>query len=340
MLHGHGDDAYRYKNKVVADFSTNVWSGSEPEGLKEHLFSRWELIRQYPEVLGESLGRMVAAHHGIKEEQVLISNGTTESIYLLAQAFAGGRTSVAVPAFSEYEDACRMHHHQLDYPEFSSLDSLQGLKSSLLFLCNPNNPTGSVYSQTEDLLKKNPETLLVLDEAFIDFTRAIPSAVPLLSRYPNLLILRSMTKTYAIPGLRLGYMLGAPGMIKRLQELKSPWSVNTLALEAGKYIFDHYQKLRLPLENQLQEKDLLVRELQKNPSIKVHTSHTHFFLAETGKGTAAGLKHFLLEGYGILIRDASNFRGLGEKHFRLATLSHEKNQLLIHALQEWNHHCS
>ena len=149
-----------------------------------------------------------------------------------------------------------------------------------------------------------------------------------------------MTKTYAIPGLRLGYILGDPGMIKRLQELKSPWSVNTLALEAGKYIFDYYQKLRLPLENLLQEKEFLVRELQKNPAIKVHASHTHFFLAETGKGTAAGLKQFLLEGYGILIRDASNFRGLGEKHFRLATLSHEKNQLLIKALLEWNQHCS
>ena len=340
MLHGHGDDAYRYAQEVVADFSTNVWYGGEPAGLKEHLFDQWPLIRKYPEVLAESVNELVARHHGLSREQVLVCNGTTESIYLVAQTFNGKRTTIAIPAFSEYEDACRMHKHQLVFIPWDTLYTLPRLQSDLLFLCNPNNPTGSVFFQLEELMVKNPQTLFVLDEAFIEFTPTIASAAPLLSRYENLLIFRSMTKAFAIPGLRLGYVLAHEQLIARLREYKLPWTVNALAIAAARYIFNNYQQLQLPLEQLLIDKKAFAAQLQQEAGVKVYESHTHFFLAETARGTAAQLKRYLVEQHGILIRDASNFRGLGERHFRLATLTPAKNRLLIQALMQWNHHCS
>ncbi|MCC9138218.1 pyridoxal phosphate-dependent aminotransferase [Pontibacter silvestris] len=340
MLHGHGDDSYRYKHKIIADFSTNVWYGGEPAGMKEHLFNQWHLVQKYPEVLAESLSEQVAQHYHLKPGQVLISNGTTESVYLVAQAFRGQRTTIATPAFAEYEDACRMHQHQVEFMPWDKLNSIPRLETDLLFICNPNNPTGSVYFPLEELIDRNPQTLFVLDEAFIEFTISIETAIPLLIRYENLLLLRSMTKAFAIPGLRLGYIVAHEKRSAQLRDLKFPWSVNALAIAAGKYIFDNYKHIQLPLRQLLKDKEALTFQLQQEAGVKVHESHTHFFLAETAHSTAAELKQYLVEKHGILIRDASNFRGLNEKHFRVATLTPARNQLLIQALTTWNKHCS
>lgn len=340
MLHGHGDDAYRYPHQIVADFSTNVWTGGEPAGLKEHLFGQWDLIRKYPEVVAEGLAGQVARHHQVKPEEVLVTNGTTESIYLLAQAFSGQGTTITIPAFAEYEDACRMHRHALHFLPWQELATIPRLQTDLLFLCNPNNPTGSVFSEVEALLAKNPHTLVVVDEAFIHFTRSLQTAVPLLRRYSNLLILRSMTKAFAIPGLRLGYLLGQETRINQLKAFKPPWSVNALAIAAGKYIFDHLPHLQVPVGQLLKDKEALAARLQQEAGVRVEPSHTHFFLAQTATGTAARLKHYLVEHFGLLIRDAANFRGLGPKHFRIATLGPAHDEKLIAALVQWKNHCS
>lgn len=335
MLHGHGDDAYRYSKEIVADFSTNVWYGGAPAGLKEFLFSRWHTVERYPEVAAESLGRQIAWHHHLHPEQVLISSGTTESIYLLAQAFREKRSGIAIPAFAEYEDACCLHQHQLSFVDWSALATVTAINTDLFFICHPNNPDGSVLPHLEALIASNPKTTFIIDEAFIEFTIAVASLIPLLDRYPNLIILRSLTKAYAIPGLRLGYIVASASTIQKLRTIKSPWSVNAMALEAGRYIFDNFQKVQPPLLQLLRDKEELIYQLKQLASIKVQESHTHFMLAETPYGTATELKNFLIERHGILIRDASNFRGLGKKHFRICTLSPTKNQLLIEALSQW-----
>jgi len=336
MLQGHGDDGYRYTNEIKADFSTNVWYGGEPRGLKDHLFDHWERINRYPEVLAESLSQRAAQHHGVAPEQVLINSGTTESIYLIAQAYAGRKTTIVAPAFAEYEDACRMHHHQLTFLPWSQLESLPHLPGDLVFICNPNNPTGAAFFQLADWIARNPQTLFVVDEAFIDFTLALPTAIPLLAKYPNLLIMRSLTKTYAIPGLRLGYVVGQPPGIEKLKAVKQPWTVNTLALEAGHFIFEHFAAIQPPIGQLLTDKDDFIKQLSQREELRVYNSNTHFFLVETRLGTAAQLKQFLVDQHSLLIRDARNFRGLGEGYFRVATLTLEKNALLINALTEWS----
>jgi threonine-phosphate decarboxylase len=336
MLHGHGDDRYRYATDIHADFSTNVWYGGEPRGLKDHLFGQWDSINRYPEVLAESLAHQIAHHHYVVANQVLVNSGTTESIYLIAQAYAGQTTTIVVPAFAEYEDACRMHGHSLHFMDWDQLAQFPRMTSDLVFICNPNNPTGAIFSQLADWIRTNPQTLFVVDEAFIEFTNQLDTAIPLLHQCSNVVIMRSLTKAYAIPGLRLGYVISSSSLIDQLKMVKQPWTVNAMALAAGWFIFDHFDFVQLPLSQLLADKQLFVNELSRNSAIRVYDSGTHFFLAQTQKDTAAQLKTYLIENHGLLIRDASNFRGLEAGHFRVCTLAPEKNALLINALAAWN----
>jgi threonine-phosphate decarboxylase len=345
MLHGHGDNGYLYPQDIRADFSTNVWYGGEPAGLKGHLFGQWERVNRYPQVLAENLRGRISRHHDLPPENILVCSGATEGIYLIAHAYkargadrlaADGpcTTGVVIPSFSEYEDACRIHEHRVRFLSWEDLRPTRNLTTDLLWMGNPNNPTGSVFLELEALIRHNPGTTFVLDEAFIEFTDAIKSAIPLIGRYPNLVILRSLTKSFVIPGLRLGYVVAGREIIERLQRVKLPWSVNALAAEAGNYLFDNYSSLGLPLEQLLRDKAAFVRQME-DIGIKVYPGATHFFLCETSVGTAAGLQQYLLDNHRLLIRNAANFRGLQPGHFRLATLAPDKNQLLVNALKLW-----
>ncbi|WP_029278176.1 pyridoxal phosphate-dependent aminotransferase [Pedobacter borealis] len=336
MFQGHGDDGYLHQHTLAADFSTNVWHGGAPAGLKEYLFIQWEQVQRYPEVLAESLTEKIAAFYGFKTGNILVTNGSTESIYLIAQALQKKKSTIAVPAFAEYEDACKMFEHTISFINWEELQNGLVPDTELLFICNPNNPTGAVFTDLENIIKAYPEILFVVDEAFIEFTLSVISVIALIERYGNLIVLRSMTKAYAIPGLRLGYIAANASLINSLRSFKLPWAVNAMAIAAGHFIYDHYQEVQLPLQQLLAEKADFIKGLAGTP-LTVYPSHTHFFLASTPIHTAASLKQFLLKEFDILIRDASNFRGLSEKHVRIATLNENKNQLLINALAEWKH---
>ena len=334
MLHGHGDNGYMHSRDIAADFSTNVWYGEEPAGLKEHLFREWKEINRYPQVLSESLRERISRHHGLPPENILVCSGATEGIYLIAHAFKHQVTGIVIPSFSEYEDACRIHEHRVRFLSWEQLSPTVTLTADLVWIGNPNNPTGAVFQQLRVLIGHNPGTTFIIDEAFIEFTDSVSSVIPLIHHYPNLVILRSLTKSFVIPGLRLGYVVAGRGTIERLQSLKLPWSVNAMAAEAGNYIFDNHASLVLPLAQLLRDKAVFVRQLEEI-GVRVYPGSTHFFLCETPVGTAAGLQRYLLDNHRLLIRDAGNFRGLQPQHFRLATLAPDKNYLLVTALQEW-----
>ncbi|MGY0037049.1 pyridoxal phosphate-dependent aminotransferase [Pedobacter sp. NJ-S-72] len=230
-----------------------------------------------------------------------------------------------------------MFGHQISFLNWAELE--MGLKAGteVLFICNPNNPTGAVFTDLESLIQKHPDVLfVVVDEAFIEFTLSLTSVIALIEKYDNLVVLRSMTKAYAIPGLRLGYIAANAVLIERLKAFKLPWAVNAMAIAAGHFIFDHYKTIQIPLPQLLVDKAGFVKDLA-NTQLTVYPSHTHFFLASTNLQTAAVLKQFLLKEFNILIRNADNFRGLTDKHIRISTLSKTKNQLLINALAEWKH---
>jgi threonine-phosphate decarboxylase len=342
MFQGHGDDGYLHGKPLLADFSTNVYHGGAPAGLKDHLFKHWDNVTRYPEVLAESLTEKIAGYYDFSSDHILVTSGSTESIYLIAQAFKNKRSVVVIPAFAEYEDACSMHGHETGFILWEDFEAkineeekdlfLEGV--DLVFICNPNNPTGQVISGLEQLILRYPGTLFVVDEAFIEFTFSISSLITVVRKLSNLVVMRSMTKAYAVPGLRLGYIAAQPAMTALFRSAKLPWTVNTMALDAGHFIFDHLDDLSLPLQQLLSDKAELTKGLA-NVSLTIYPSDTHFFLAETQLRNAALLKRFLLDEFDILIRDASNFRGLSKNFIRIATLSPAKNKLLINALSEW-----
>ncbi len=340
MHYGHGDDAYQYQSPIVANFSGNVYYGGTPKGLKEHLFEQWEIIHNYPEVLGETLQQKLAAHHGLSPAQALVTNGAVEAIYLIAQTYAKQQTAIFTPTFAEYEDACRVFQHRLaffDHHRLRSEQNLPSLNVNLCFLCNPNNPNGKLVSKTRilELLSLNPETLFVVDEAFIDFTpQPQESLVMHIREVSNLIVLRSMTKIFAIPGLRLGYALSSKPIIEKLLTRKQPWSVNSLALCAGEYLIDNYPDSLPDIPALLRETRKFYQNLKPIEGLTVQESATHFMLCDFKKRSASRLKADLANHHGILIRDASNFRGCNAGHFRLTTLREEQNERLISCLKQ------
>lgn len=335
MIEGHGDDGWKYATALRADFSSNVYYGGLDAGLREHLRGAIDAVTHYPEAGAVSLQHAAAAAFGVDRGSVLVTNGATEAIYLIAQAFRGMRVTIVGPTFSEYEDACVMQG--LEVRRISWEELIAAPPEGLVFICNPNNPTGRALA-VKDLMgladrERLVNTIFVVDESYIDFTRAAESVMGL--RQFNVIILRSLTKSCRIPGLRVGFLVGPEPLIMRIRKYKMPWSVNRLAIEAGLYIFRHAKDFVVPVESLLAATAAWRRELAEATGWRVWDSDTHYFLMETPKAfTAAQLKLHLVSRYGLLIRDAANFKGLGPHHFRVACQAPEQNSLLTNALLE------
>ncbi|MFY0256065.1 pyridoxal phosphate-dependent aminotransferase [Chitinophaga sp. 30R24] len=337
MIQGHGDDGYLFTQPVKADFSSNVWYGGLQQGLAEHLKNKVSGVDHYPDAGGQRLQSLLEREAGLSAGTVLVTNGGTEGIYLVAQAFNAATATIVAPTFAEYADACKLYRHQIQYLNWDKLSADMVFSTDMVFLCNPNNPTGQTIEEhaLQHLISHNKHTVFIIDEAYIQFTHDAASMLPHLHRLPNVLVLRSLTKTCCIPGLRLGYMAGRKQLLDRVRAFKMPWAVNSLALEAGYYILEHPEQFIIPREELLQDTFHLWEGIRKMPEYKVWPTHTHFFLFETLTGTAAALKMWLMENYGILIRDASNFHGLEQGHCRVACRSAADNKLLTTALRQW-----
>lgn len=338
MIHGHGSDLYKYKTNIIADFSSNVWYKGLPTGLLEHLKNNLHKIIHYPEPDAAELASNIAKIHHVITENVLITNGATEAFYLIAQLFQNFNSFIAIPSFAEYEDACNVYSHNIIF-----IDNCENVinesfdDNTLLWIGNPNNPDGKVFSKNEilELCNCNKNSFIIVDEAYGDLCYNFESSIELLNQCKNLIIIRSLTKAFAIPGIRLGYILASTEIISKIKTIKMPWSVNTLAIEAGLFITKHYHEL-LPNKNVLEEECIAFYNLLKNlKHVNIHPSKCNYFLLELEKGNANELKAFLIENYGLLIRDASNFKGLTVKYFRVALQSPENNTKLIEGIKNY-----
>lgn len=333
MLNGHGDDIYNCKKEIVSNFSSNIYSRQDLSALKTHLCASVDLIQSYPEPDAHSLVSLLSKNYGIGINNVCVTNGATEAIYLIAQAFRKSRTSIIIPTFSEYEDACRIHTHTISY--YNNIDDIDS-QPELVWICNPNNPNGKVYDigYLEEKVKRNQDTVFVFDQSYGYFTDKEVWNIPKTIDYENVILLHSMTKQYAVPGLRLGYITAHPSLIQRIEKNRMPWSVNGLAVEAGKFLLENKAET-LNIHYYLLETNRLQEELKKNRGLVVFPTNTHFFLCKLQNKKASDLKQYLIDNHGILIRDASNFRGLDETYFRIATQSQEENNRLVKAIKEW-----
>ena len=364
MIEGHGDDLYKYRN-IVANFSSNVYNEVVHTPLWNHLRERMECMVSYPEPQPYTLEGALAAACGVAGENVCVTNGATEAIYLIAQCFAGEKSVIFVPTFSEYADACRVHRHTI-----VECTSLQGIREdcrrkapALVWICNPNNPTGRVVEKGElkKLTEEFPEVIFVFDQSYAFFTDREVMTVAEGVECKNIIQLHSMTKRYAVPGIRLGYLTACAELLQRIRDIRMPWSVNAFAIETGLFL----------LQNDISESTnisvLLARSRALGEKIaafgtgspegsffEVEPSHTHYMLVRiarplqynlkgmggdvyTGKfsfTSAAVLKEYLAQECGILIRDASNFATIGEGHFRIATQNDTQNELLLKSLEK------
>ena len=208
-------------------------------------------------------------------------------------------------------------------------------RTGIVWLCNPNNPTGSVIpkEQLVEAIEGRPETVFVIDQSYGFFTREPLLTASEAVRLGNVIQLHSMTKRYAMPGLRLGYVVGHPQLIDRLRAVRMPWSVNGLAIEAGLYLCEHPDTGPIDLPSLLAETQRLRAALDALPGLSALPTQTHFFLCRLAQGRAADLKQWLADNHGLLIRNASNFEGLGAGCFRIATQTPEENELLIAAIR-------
>lgn len=352
MIHGHGDDAFRFTRPIRANFSSNVYSHVELEPLMAHLRDRMAVIRNYPEPEPARLEAALQKVAGVPQTSICVTAGATEAIYLIAQAFRGARSFVCQPTFSEYADACRLHGHSVtnatdeqfrqDGTRPAGLFSfrrteLLGGSPGLLWLCNPNNPTGTVWPK-DDLLETidaHPETVFVIDQSYEAFTEEPLIQCSEAAERPNVLLLHSMTKRYAMPGLRLGYVTGSPALIGKIRAVRMPWPVHALAIEAGLYLADHPEAAPFNLRDLLAETQRLRGSINVLNGVEALPTQTHFFLCRLTQGSAAELKQYLAGEHGILIRDASNFEGLDGHYFRIATQTPAENDALVTALAQW-----
>ena len=215
MIDGHGDDAYRYGH-IRVNFSSNVYTHVNHDSLNGYLFRQMACIRTYPEPEPYTLERELAARYQVSPENVCVTNGATEAIYLIAQAWRGSRSAILMPTFSEYADACRLHAHEVE--SVFTLDALSG-RTSLVWLCNPNNPTGEVRpaGRLRRLIEEHPRQLFVIDQSYEAFTLKEVLGVGETAALPNVLLLHSMTKRFAVPGLRLGYLTGHKDLLQKLR---------------------------------------------------------------------------------------------------------------------------
>jgi threonine-phosphate decarboxylase len=337
----HGGDVWRYPHTLI-DFSSNVNPLGPSSRVLKAVAKAIAEVRSYPPS-GEELSAAIATKHGVDERCVVLGNGSSELIKTFCEAFLSQGDTVVIPqpTFSEYEYFSKLYGASvrdvlMQPAEKDALLSSAG-DAKVLFLCNPNNPTGhalalkEIEALAEEALRK--DSLVFLDEAYVEFSN-LESALQLVEAFPNLVVLRSMTKFYSIPGLRIGYCIASPEVAKYLRLALPPWNVNTLAQRAALAALGDGEFAEKSREYLAKEKERLFSELRRLPLLKVYPSAANFFLInikETGLKSPE-MKAKLVE-KGVLIRDCSTFKHLGEEHIRVCVRKREENLRLLAAME-------
>lgn len=353
---GHGGDLqaaaelFGFKPEDFCDFSSNVNPLGPPPGLVEELRKHLHLdLCQYPVPQARIFRKELAEFLDVEEKRLLLGNGASELIYLFFLWARPKRVLLPAPTFSEYERAARLAGAQVK--RFSLLPGKAIFSSRLkellpwgdcLVLCNPNNPTG-VYYERETVAGVLGEALkrgimVFLDESFFFFTGRPWEKAFFHREAQNLWSVVSLTKIWALPGLRLGFLAGPPEEIRLLTEKGDPWRVNALAQRAGIYCLGCRDYLENTWKLVQEERAFLVKELKEIDALQVFPSESNFLLIRgEGQGFSSADLWRFLAARGLLIRNAANFPGLDQRYFRLAVLQREKNRRLVRELKNYFH---
>ena len=332
-----------YKPTII-DFSSNVNPIGYPRSITNNLKKDLPLFSVYPDPDSTRLRNYLEKYTGISKDQIIVGNGATEIIYNFSAAFLKGcKVLIPIPTFGEYESAAKLHGASINFLKTMNLNNeisklLDILpKNDCMFICNPNNPTGSLIKR-KDMLKiveaaYKRSVLLFVDECFIEFVSNMrESIVPHLREFDNLFVLRSLTKSFGLAGLRIGYGLGSLQMIKVLQKIKLPWNVSGFAQSVAiKALSDkrHLAKTRKVISR---ERKFLKETISKINGFHCYDSNVNFLLIKSKKNSKYIQKKLLEKN--ILIRDCSTFRGLNNNFIRIAVRTHKENLKLIKELKK------
>ncbi len=326
------------KPEDVLDFSVSTNPFMPPEGTREVIGG--SAIERYPDSRASELTEKLAEKLGVKPENIVVGSGTTELIRAVATTYFRQRDRVVIigPTYGEYEPAVRLagarpvHYRAREEdgfrPDFDIINGmLRDTGPRAVFVCNPNNPTGYLYPQEalDGMQRAAGDALLVLDEAYQSFLEAGQTPLTLDER-ANVIILRSMTKDYGLPGLRLGYAVAPGDIIENLRRALPPWNVNAPAQAAGRWVLDRDKELKGSLQKVREARDYLMRELAAL-GFTVLPSEASYFLVRVGNGAAC--RSDLLR-RGLMVRDCASF-GL-PAYVRIAPRSLPDCRKLVRAL--------
>ena len=325
----------------VLDFSASINPYGIPHKVLNAITEGIPQLKHYPSPEYSELRDCLGQHHGLSPEYVLPGNGSAELLTWAAKQLAQCQaTYVVTPAFGDYHRALAAFEANiatvtttLPFGKLSSLLPDRLISSSGLLLNNPHNPTGKLWDREEIIFYLDKFSLVVIDEAFMDF---IPPAqqqslIGLIPHYPNLIILRSLTKFYSLPGLRIGYAIANPDILQEWQKYRDPWSVNSLAVVAAIAAIQDTDFQQFTWNWLASARDNLSQGLANIPEFEPLPSAANFLLVKS-RVSVTQLQTKLLKQYHILIRDCLSFPELEDKYFRIAVRTPEENDYLLSSL--------
>ncbi len=326
---------------AILDFSASINPLGPPQSALDAIQAHLADLSHYPDPEYRDLRQVLSQQHGLPPEWFLPGNGAAELLTWASRDLAKqAATYLLTPAFNDYFRALKSfgarvtaHPLKLEAGQSSHL-LIPAPPGSGLLLNNPHNPSGRLFNKTALLPLLYQFALVVIDEAFMDFLppQQQQSLIDLVPQYPNLVILRSLTKFYSLPGLRLGYAIAHPDRLARWQSWRDPWSVNTLAAAAGVAILQDQTFQQQTWDWLPPTREQLMAGLAAIPGLKPLPSSANFLLVEQRSATVPELQQQLLKTSQILIRDCLSFPELGEAFFRVAVRQQAENQRLLDGL--------
>ena len=337
----HGGDIY--EEKIALDYSSNTNPFGTPQGVLDAMSRVLAEVHHYPDPYCRELVHTIAAFENVPQEYILCGNGAAELIYAYCEAAHAKRAVELAPTFSEYaigleRVGCQVDRYVLRQENDFDLDSgfltfLMERKPEVVFLCNPNNPTGRLIpsymlERVLDFCHQN-HARLFLDECFLDLSDDGISMKGFLKDHPELFILKAFTKSYGMAGVRLGYCLCSDeALLEKMSKAAQPWNVSTLAQAAGVAALQEKQflsetKTLIPVERHWLKDEL------EALGFWVCSSKANFLLFQSNPGL-----HTALKKYGIVIRNCDNYYGLSSGWYRIAVRLHEQNEQLIAAVKQ------
>ncbi len=355
MINGHGGNINNLANRLncpaeeIVDMSANLNPLGPPDIINTLLCGHLPDIRSLPDPGARGMARAFGRYYRIPEEQVIAGNGTTFFIYTLPMAMGIKTALVAGPTYADYADACRMYgvdvrHHITKEEDSFVLDTKalasKAAKSKMVFICNPNNPTGTMVEKQKlvALITACPDTFFVVDESYLPF--ADPEGAHSLltgQQFSNLAVLTSMSKIFTIPGLRTGFLTAREPVIKRVMAFYQPWSVNALAQSVVQSVFESPEFMApfitLSCRHVENQRILFAKSLENEKGIRLFDSVTSFILARLESMNAETFCQ-KVGNHQILVRNCSNFTGLDDRFVRFSLKTEALNKRLSGVIKE------